>query len=329
MSVSAVRRIVVGVDGSAESAAALRWACREAALRGAEVHAIYVREAPYYSLASYAVPAHGYPGDVDADMMWKSVLPELDAGRAGPHRGSRRARRAGAARALRGRGHAGPRHRWRHAGRGTVGRPGDPRVPAPRALPGGRDQRRAGPAPGRRTERPFPRARGGSGRRQARHAADADPVVTDNPAESRYELHVGGELAGSVTYHLRGQQISLIHTEVDPPFQGAGLATHLARFSLDDARKRGPGRAALLPLHPLLDQEAPGIRGPRPARRRAEFGLTEPAKQRAQRATSGGDVDAGMAARFAETVASAALPAGIEADVWTGGETCRGSDGRG
>ena len=31
-----VRRIVVGVDGSAESVAALRWACREARLRAAE-----------------------------------------------------------------------------------------------------------------------------------------------------------------------------------------------------------------------------------------------------------------------------------------------------
>jgi nucleotide-binding universal stress UspA family protein len=80
MSVSAVRRIVVGVDGSAESAAALRWACREATLRRAEVHAIHVREAPCYSVASYAVPAQGYPGDVDVDMMWKSVLPELAPG---------------------------------------------------------------------------------------------------------------------------------------------------------------------------------------------------------------------------------------------------------
>ncbi|HET6192859.1 MAG TPA: universal stress protein [Trebonia sp.] len=80
MSVSAVRRIVAGVDGSAESAAALRWACREAALRRAEVHAIYVREAPYHSVASYAVQAQGYPGDVDADVMWKSVLPEFTQG---------------------------------------------------------------------------------------------------------------------------------------------------------------------------------------------------------------------------------------------------------
>ena len=37
---SGVRRIVVGVDGSAESVAALRWACREASLRAAEVLAV-------------------------------------------------------------------------------------------------------------------------------------------------------------------------------------------------------------------------------------------------------------------------------------------------
>ena len=57
MSVPAVRRIIVGVDGSAESVAALHWACREASLRGAEVHAVHVREAQCHSMASYAVPA--------------------------------------------------------------------------------------------------------------------------------------------------------------------------------------------------------------------------------------------------------------------------------
>ena len=57
MSVPGVRRIVVGVDGSVESVAALRWACREASLRGVEVHAVHVREERCRSLASYAVPA--------------------------------------------------------------------------------------------------------------------------------------------------------------------------------------------------------------------------------------------------------------------------------
>jgi nucleotide-binding universal stress UspA family protein len=80
MSVPAVRRIVVGVDGSAESAAALRWACREAALRGAEVHAVHACEAPVRSMPSYAVPSQGRPGDVDPDVMWRSVMPDLEPG---------------------------------------------------------------------------------------------------------------------------------------------------------------------------------------------------------------------------------------------------------
>jgi nucleotide-binding universal stress UspA family protein len=67
MSVPAVRRVTVGVDGSAESVAALRWACREASLRGAQVHAVHVREAQCHSLASYAVPAQVHLDDSSAD----------------------------------------------------------------------------------------------------------------------------------------------------------------------------------------------------------------------------------------------------------------------
>jgi len=52
-----VRRIVVGVDGSAESVVALRWACREASLRAAEVHAVLALESACHQVASYAVPA--------------------------------------------------------------------------------------------------------------------------------------------------------------------------------------------------------------------------------------------------------------------------------
>ncbi len=110
------------------------------------------------------------------------------------------------------------------------------------------------------------------------------PVFTDNPEESRYEMRVQGELAGFVTYHRRGQAISLEHTEVEPAFQGAHLATHLARFVLDDARKRDLGRAAVLPLHQLLDQEAPGVRRPRPAGPpgRVRPGVTRNRDQRSQ-----------------------------------------------
>ncbi len=103
-------------------------------------------------------------------------------------------------------------------------------------------------------------------------AADT-PVVTDDPAASRYEVHVGGELAGFVDYRLRGQVIDLVHTEVGPRFQGAGLAARLARFSLDDARKRN---LSVLPFCPYIRswiREHPAYAGLVPEARRADFGL--------------------------------------------------------
>jgi len=59
---SGVRRIVVGVDGSAESVAALGWACREASLRAAEVLAVLALESACHQVASYAVPASRQSG---------------------------------------------------------------------------------------------------------------------------------------------------------------------------------------------------------------------------------------------------------------------------
>jgi len=80
MSVPAARRIVVGVNGSADSAIALRWACREASIRDAEVHAVHVREAPLHSPASYAAlaPEDDYAGD--DGQMWEAVLIDLADG---------------------------------------------------------------------------------------------------------------------------------------------------------------------------------------------------------------------------------------------------------
>lgn len=79
MSVPVARRIVVGVDGSAESAEALRWACREAGMRGAEVHAVHAWEAPCHSMASYAAPVQsrgeGDQADDGFDLLWRAVLP--------------------------------------------------------------------------------------------------------------------------------------------------------------------------------------------------------------------------------------------------------------
>ena len=104
-------------------------------------------------------------------------------------------------------------------------------------------------------------------------AAEA-PVFTDNPEESRYEMRVQGDLAGFVTYHRRGEAISLQHTQLEPAFQGAHLATHLARFVLDDARKRD---LAVLPYCPYISswiRKHPDYADLVPPDRQAEFGLS-------------------------------------------------------
>lgn len=62
------RRIVVGVDGSAASAAAVRWAAREARLRGATVHLVCAyhydsrMRAPYASWAKAPSRDEGHAG---------------------------------------------------------------------------------------------------------------------------------------------------------------------------------------------------------------------------------------------------------------------------
>ena len=76
-----------------------------------------------------------------------------------------------------------------------------------------------------------------------------DIQVTDNPAESRFEIRADGELAGFALYHLRGSQIAFTHTETDDRFRGHGLASQLVRAALDAARTR---QLAVLPYCPFV-----------------------------------------------------------------------------
>ena len=102
-----------------------------------------------------------------------------------------------------------------------------------------------------------------------------EPELADNPSASRYELHMGADLAGFVEYKLghHDSVISLLHTKVDDAFQGQGLAGHLARYSLDDARKRG---LAVLPFCPYINswvKKHPEYTDLVPPERRGDFGL--------------------------------------------------------
>ena len=66
-----------------------------------------------------------------------------------------------------------------------------------------------------------------------------DVQVQDNPDRSRFEILLDGELAGLATYRVRDGVVIVTHSEIDPTFRGHGLASELARQTLDTLRERG------------------------------------------------------------------------------------------
>jgi uncharacterized protein len=64
-------------------------------------------------------------------------------------------------------------------------------------------------------------------------------VVRDVPERERYEAWVGEWRAGLVEYERQGDTLAVLHTEVEPDFEGHGVAAALARTVLDDARAAG------------------------------------------------------------------------------------------
>ena len=77
----------------------------------------------------------------------------------------------------------------------------------------------------------------------------ADPVVTDNAEEHRYEITVDGTVAGFIDYHDRGERRALNHTEIDAAYEGHGLAATIVRAALDDIRASGK---VVLPFCPYV-----------------------------------------------------------------------------
>jgi uncharacterized protein len=62
--------------------------------------------------------------------------------------------------------------------------------------------------------------------------------VRDNPEESRFEAYVDGDLAGFSVYVVAHGTLNFVHTEVDPAFEGQGIASALVRQALDQLRER-------------------------------------------------------------------------------------------
>jgi uncharacterized protein len=80
-------------------------------------------------------------------------------------------------------------------------------------------------------------------------ATDSSPVLADVPDQHRYEVRLDGVVAGSVVYHRIGGRIYLVHTEVDPAFEGKGIGSALAKGVLDAERAAGE---PVVPLCPFI-----------------------------------------------------------------------------
>lgn len=76
-----------------------------------------------------------------------------------------------------------------------------------------------------------------------------DSTVTRNDEASRYEIRIGDTLAGFAKFDRRPSEIRFIHTEIDPAFQGKGLAGILAAGALADAAASG---ATVVPYCPYI-----------------------------------------------------------------------------
>ena len=66
-----------------------------------------------------------------------------------------------------------------------------------------------------------------------------EPRVIDNPEELRYELWLGTELAGEIRYTREDGKVVLVHTGVEPRYEGKGLGSALVQGALDDLCERG------------------------------------------------------------------------------------------
>jgi uncharacterized protein len=77
----------------------------------------------------------------------------------------------------------------------------------------------------------------------------AKPIVRDNPEQHRYEAYVGSELAGFTTYHSQPGLMTILHTEIERPFEGQGIGSELTLRVLDDIRGKG---ARVLPVCPFV-----------------------------------------------------------------------------
>jgi predicted GNAT family acetyltransferase len=75
-----------------------------------------------------------------------------------------------------------------------------------------------------------------------------DIRIEHSPLKHRYEILAAEQVIGHSRYREDGDQRIFLHTEIDPEFQGHGLATKLIVFALDDTRAAGLRIVAICPM---------------------------------------------------------------------------------
>jgi predicted GNAT family acetyltransferase len=73
------------------------------------------------------------------------------------------------------------------------------------------------------------------------------PEIVHNAARHRFEIRLGREVIGKSFYRVENGHRVFTHTEVEPDYQGHGLATQLIEFALNDTRAAGLRIIALCP----------------------------------------------------------------------------------
>jgi predicted GNAT family acetyltransferase len=73
-------------------------------------------------------------------------------------------------------------------------------------------------------------------------------VVRDDE-QSLYELYVGDDRLGLITFRSRPGRVVMLHTEVDERLEGRGLGSRLVADALADVRARG---LTVTPLCPFV-----------------------------------------------------------------------------
>lgn len=98
-------------------------------------------------------------------------------------------------------------------------------------------------------------------------------TVNNSAGSKRYEAELEGRPAGFVTYRERGDTLSILHTEVDPEFEGEGVGSALVGQALRDARDRNLNILPFCPFANSYIRSHPEFLALVPVARRSEFGL--------------------------------------------------------